>query len=542
MTAALQSALDQLPDGSEIHFSPGIYRLHARMGQVFSCFFSNSEPEPEHRASILLQGRKNLVLNGHGAVLLCHGQVLPIAMMDCENIVLKDFSIDWDIPLTGEGIITAVTETYADVHIDPEKFPFHIQNHTLFFEGWDWSQKLCLWGHTEFESCSDRVAYRRGEQFSSQIQELLPNGDVRFFGDFSGRFPPKPGNILVLRHGDRIHPGLLIHHCRNIIVAHLRMYGNGGLGILSQFSDTLTFSHVYLGPNREAGRYFAGGHDDGIHLSAVSGQILIEHCHFLGLMDDPVNLHGIAVKVDLQLDPHRFQGRFLHPQSKGHSLWAEPGQAIAFLNGSTMEELLTATVREFHLIDPDTFEIAFQEEVHPDCSDLSLENLSRTAALTCRHNHFGACRARGLLCCSPQKILIEDNLFESAGAAIRIAGDVCTWYESGRCRDVTIRNNVFSDTCLTSVYQGGQGIISISPELPCPSPDHPCHRNITVTKNTFCTSDSRILYAFCTERLYFGKNKILKSDRYPQNIVTDSPVTAEFCKDVLIEDNQVILS
>ena len=539
MTVPIQEAVNSVPDSSHILFSKGIYRFSHTNAQRFTCSLSNSDPSDSHCAGLILEGRKNLILDGQGSTLLCHGQMLPILLRDCENIILQNFTIDWDIPLTAEGTVIRSEENYVDVRVDSTRYPFHIQDQQLWFDGGDWSQKLCLWGHTEFDTATGKLAWHRGDRFPTTTQSLLKNGDIRFSGDFSDR-QPTPGNILVLRHGDRIHSGILIHHCQNITVQNLNMHSNGGLGILSQFSDTLTFSHVNIVPNRKAGRLFASGHDDGLHLSAVSGQITVEDCSFLGLMDDPLNLHGIAAGVKTQTDAHSFLGYFAHPQSKGHDLWAEPGQTVALLDGRTMEELCRATVKDYTLLDQETFRITFYEEISLDCPSLSLENMSRTASLTCRRNHFGACRARGLLVCTPKPVLIEDNLFESGGAAIRIPGDVCTWYESGRCRDVTIRRNFFSDSCLMNDYQGGQGIISISPELPCPSSQHPCHQNIRITDNTFLTSDSRILYALCTENLQFTGNRIIKSHAYPENIVTDSPVTLEHCTGARIEGNHFI--
>ena len=537
----LLNLLKNAKEGDTVFLPRGQYFLTPESGTSFVCALSNSDGAPRLHAGILLEGRKNLTLDGQGSTLLCHGQMTAIALLGCQNITLQNFIIDWDIPLTAEGTVLRSDDSHVDLWVDPEKFPFHILEDNLWFDGGDWSQKLHFWGHTEFDPVKGRLAPNRGDRFPPTRQELLPGGEIRFTGDFAGKVPT-PGNILVLRHGDRIHPAILIHNCRNVTLQNVRIHGSGGLGILAQFSDTLTFSHAELVPNHEKGRLFVGGHDDGIHLSANRGPILIENCRFCGLMDDPINLHGIAAKLLKQLNGYTVLGSFMHPQSKGHTLWARPGDTVAILNGDTMEEFQKLRVKHFRLLDETHFEIQFEEcicRLHlQSCSSFSLENISSTAALICRHNDFGPCRARGLLVTTPKKVIIEDNIFSSSGAAIRIAGDVCTWYESGRCQDVTIRNNVFADTCLQNQYQGGQGIISISPELPKPCAVLPCHRHIRIRGNTFHVSDPRLLYALCTRDLQFTENRILRAADYssPQR----PSVTLELCQDCMVSGNQFI--
>ena len=512
-TAMLQQALNGIRDGSHILFKKGTYRLHPKKSSPFSCSLSNSDGAEVFFAGIFLSDRRDLILDGQGSTLLCHGQMSPLVLLGCENVQLQNFIIDWDIPLTAEGTVLTSSEDHTDLSVDPFQYPWHTENGKLFFDGGDWSWPIHFWGHTEFDPSSSLLAPHRGDRFPPTTQEKIRKGVVRFHGDFRGKMPA-PGNILVLRHGPRMHPGILIHNCRKITLQNITLHSCGGLGILGQFSSDLTFSKISIVPNRKKGRHFVSGHDDGIHLSADSGQITVEGCSFLGLMDDPVNVHGIAVGVDRQMEPCTFLCSFRHPQSKGYSLWARPGENIAFLDGDTMEELQRSTVESCCLLDPDHFKITFCSPISLVSPHLSLENISRTPSLLCRNNHFGACRARGLLVTTPGKVVIQNNVFTSGGAAIRIAGDVCTWFESGCCRDVTIENNIFSESCLQNDYQGGQGVISISPELPCPEKAPPCHRNIRILGNRFYLSSPRLLYGLCTENLVFSHNKIMKAPSY----------------------------
>lgn len=539
-TRRFAQALEQLPDGGTLALEPGEYRFDASCAQEGAYSLSNSDIMPVRRLSMLLQRRRGITVDGCGARLVFHGQTMPFTLDSCTGVTLKNFTIDWDIPLTAEGVVTASGPDHTDIAIDAQLYPFHLDGGTLVFDGGDWHEAVWPWGNTEFDIRTGHVAAGRGDTWPKTTQQLLDNGQVRFWGDFSGH-QPQPGNVVVLRHGNREHAGILVHGSEKVCLENITMHANGGLGILAQFSHDLTFRRIHMVPNRAAGRLFAGGHDDGIHLSADSGTITVEQCSFLGLMDDPLNLHGVAARIERVENERTVIGRFMHPQSNGFNIWALEGHTIAFLDAQDMHQLGTAQTKSFVLTDREHFRLEL-------CGDLpagtvagvSMENLTRTASLVCRENHFGSCRARGVLCCTPRPVLIEDNVFESSGAAILIPGDACTWYESGRCRDVTIRRNYFAPCCLRSEYLSGDAIISIHPELPAPSTDWPYHTNITVEDNIFHTADGHVLYALCTSGLRFCGNRIVRSYALPPLAEDGSILSAQVCTGVAVSRNVLV--
>ena len=104
-----------------------------------------------------------------------------------------------------------------------------------------------------------------------------------------------------------------------------------------------------------------------------------------------------------------------------------------------------------------------------------------------------------------------DNLFQSSGSAILVAGDSNGWYESGECHDVEICGNTFTDTCLSSMYQFCEGIISVCPVIPTPDVKMPYHKNIRIHHNVFDTPDTPVLYCLSTDGLTFNDNIIYRS-------------------------------
>ena len=229
----------------------------------------------------------------------------------------------------------------------------------------------------------------------------------------------------------------------------------------------------------------------------------------------------------------------MHEQSVGFT-WARAGETVGFIENEAMNTIGEGKVESFHANSPEEFEISFVKAVPKNVTEGdALENLSCTPDVVIKNSYFGGNRARGILISTPGKVIIENNIFESSGSAILIPGDANGWYESGAVKDVTIRNNIFSDACLTSMYQFCEGIISIYPEIPKPDAAKPLHRNIRIENNTFHPFDYPVLYAKSIEGLYFNNNTIIRSKRFQPFHHRKNMFTVEYCKKVEITNNSL---
>lgn len=502
-------------------------------------YLSNSNPENPRKLAMLLKKMKNIVFDGNDSEFIFHGQVLPITVDECENVTIKNITIDWDIPLTAEGVITNSDKKYVDVSIDNDKFPHEVCDKVLYFTGENWKKPVWQWGNHEYDIHTKKITYRSGDTFPKTTQELLENGDVRFHGNFN--HVPQVGNYLVLRHNDRIHSGIFIANSKNISVENVTIHCTGGLGVLAQFCDTLNFKKIKMIPNEKKGRMFSSGHDDGIHLSCNMGHISVEECYFYGLLDDPLNIHGIATRIIEKIDDNTLLCEFAHSQAIGFSNWALKGHEISFIDSTTLESVKIGKVAAYKLLTTNTFKISFEDKISDKINvGDALENLTRTASITLKNNFFGNCRARGILLTTPKEVLVLNNIFESAGAGILIAGDANHWYESGNSKDVTIKNNVFGDSCITSEYQGCEGVICIHPEIDNPDKNIPFHRNIKIIDNVFNMSDIPLLYAISTRGLTFENNNIFRSYTYKKWHDDSSMFNFNGCSKVAIKNNRFV--
>jgi hypothetical protein len=500
---------------------------------------SNTDVVPLRKCPIFIHGIKNLTIDFNGAELIFHDRMQPITIDSCENITIKNVSIDWDVPVMGQAQIIKVGTDYIDVSMNEES-PFKIENGKIFFIGEGWKSELNdameFDKETKFiaQGCGDGCL---GNGFYSYKARALSKNVVRI--EYEMLRKPKKENYLALRHSARDHAGTFIVNSKNISVENFNMFQNAGLGILSQYTEDLTFKNVQCIPNPKKNRVFAG-HDDGLHFSNCKGQITVDHCKFVGLMDDPINVHGTSVKIIEKKNSKTLMCQFMHYQSLGFT-WASNGDKIGLIENEALNTFGTATVAAFSRINESEFELTFNEEL-PDKVEIgdALENLTWAPDVLIKDNFFGSCRARGVLITTPGKVIVENNTFESSGSAILISGDANGWYESGGVQDVLIRNNIFNDACLTSIFQFCEAIISIYPEIPKLNADKPFHRNIRIEHNTFHPFDYPVLYAKSVEGLSFNDNIIQRSKRFAPMHPRKFMITLEACKKVNVQENKLI--
>jgi hypothetical protein len=488
---------------------------------------------------ILLENLKGVTIDGSGSDFIFHGQMQPFTVDRCEKVVIQNVNVDWDIPLTAQGEVVASEKDHVDLRIDPVQFPFVVEDRKLVFTGEDWKSP---WGGVmEFDRDSHLIPPGTGDETLAgglgNMYKAEKIGDDMVRINKRIRNLPKKGNFLVLRHNERIHSGIFLFHSRDVQVRNVNLYNTGGLGVLSQFTENIVLDNTNVIPNAAKGRYLSG-HDDGAHFSNCRGQITVENCRFAGLMDDPINVHGTCVRIMEKRGEKALLCRFMHAQSVGME-WGRPGESIGFIEHEGMSTVGTGTLAAFTPSSLTEFEVTFTEPVPAEMKEGdALENLTWAPDVLLRKNHFGSCRARGVLISTPGKVVIEDNVFESSGSAILVAGDSNYWYESGAVRDVLIRKNTFNAPCLANLYQFCEGIISIYPEIPKPEKaPRPFHRNIRIEENTFHPFDYPVLYALSTEGLTFSNNTIIRSSDYEPYHKNQHMIRLVGCKGVTIAGN-----
>ncbi len=521
-------------------FTRGEYHFYPEQSNKRPYFESNTTDVNPRNCSFLFENMSNIIIEGNGSNLIFHEQMQPFTFDNCRNITLRNISIDWEQPLIAQAQVLQVNEKSIRVSINLKESPFRIEEGKIFFgtskanqQPWKSTMEFDRDGRFVVPQTGDRGCLGRG--WENYLAENILPGIIDIHFPFLRK--PAVGNFLVMRHAERIHSGIFIQNSKNIKVENLNLYHATGLGILAQFSEDLTFDSYRAIPNKAKNRYFGGG-DDGIQISNCKGLITITNCEFAGLMDDPINVHGTSVQVTDVMGSKQLKCRFMHHQSIGLN-WGHRGDKVSFIENSVMKSLGTGEIASFKLLDDETFLLTFKADIPKqlEVGD-ALENLTWSPDLHVSNSHFKSCRARGLLVSTPGKVVIENNIFESSGSAILIAGDANNWFESGAVTDVLIKNNVFTELCNTSSYQFCEGIISVYPEIPVSKAETPpFHKNIRIENNQFNPFDYPVLFARSVDGISFSNNTITRSTRFEPYHHRKYTFSFEACKNAIISNN-----
>lgn len=519
----------------QLVFPEGRYDFWPEKAEKREYFISNTSSEIECPSKIkniglLFEGIKNLTIEGNGSVFVFHGKMITYAFDRCENIQLQNVTVDFQRPSMSEVTFKEVHPDYLIVDIHPDSWFDVINGQLRFFgEGWTMDRYHAI--------LSDTIA---GISVYSSFNPILAAKAIplspltlRLEGDFS-RVNYKTGHILSVRDPYRDHVGAFVCLSRDIRLENVTMHYMHGLGITSQFSENLTYRNVRIIPSR--GRAIAA-FADGMQFSGCKGQVVIEDCHFRGLHDDPVNVHGTYLQIREIHSSTHVTVRFMHHQSYGFPGFYE-NDSVAFVTASAMQTKGIATIKKARLKSEQEMDVELN---HPLPKGIgigdALENLTWTPSLTVRNNRFEGTNTRGLLVTTPRKVLIEGNTFYRTGMhGILIAGDVNSWFESGAVNDVLIRQNTFTDCAYNQ--SPNHYAISVSPEDKEVIAGHWVHRKIQIEQNTFNTSSGLIVRAKSVNRLTIKENTIaISAFEYPGKSAESPSFRLENCTHVIIRNN-----
>ncbi len=505
--------------GTTLVFEPGRYDIWPEGAVRKEVYVSNTSSESECSSKIkcfgiFLDSLENVVFDGNGATFMMHGDITPVAVRHCKNIKLTRFEVDFERPGGSELTYTSVKPGCVEmsVHRDTR---YEIRNGriNLIGEGWRSNIIHCI----KYTPDNRHFVYSGDWQVleKSPVKELSP-GLLRF--ETPADFKPEIGATLTLRDIIRRQTGMLLLENNGVELTDINVRYMHGLGIVSQFSRDITMRRVNCKPSDTSGRLLASSADF-MHFSGCSGHITVEDCNFAGAHDDFINVHGTNLRIMSHDGDSTLTARFMHHQSYGFDAFHD-GDTVAFVNPKTMRRETTAVVKSVERIDPRNVRVSFTDKLPQNIvtGSTCIENMTCTPSLTVSGCHFTRNSTRGILCTTPRKVVIENNLFERTGmSAILIEGDAEGWFESGPVTDVTIRNNRF----IGCAYSGGpeRAAIALNPSNSIVNKSQPVHTNILIENNFFDTEGRPVLFAKSTSDIRFIHNTVT-GDSAPVFILT----------------------
>ena len=493
-----------------ISFPKGTYHFYPEGALAMSFYVSNHDQQDVTPVGVPLVDLRRVSLRGNGSTFVFHGTMQPFLLMDCEQVSLHDISIDYAAPFYAEGKIEEIRDGKTTVSLAPF-YQWKVQNgrFRILREGGEAGVTSAL----AFEKDGPMAPLdKHGDLHWTDQAEQVGKNKVRFHAD-AGKFGLKPGHILVLRNGMRPHPAMLLYRAARSVIDNVVFHDSQGMALLAQRSQGITIRGGGCVTNK--GRLHTAS-ADATHFSNCRGKILTEKALYEGMMDDAINVHSTSMAIESVESPTCIIAKYMHRQSVGFEVF-RPGEKVQFIKGKTLENHPALGVAkavektdETHL--RITLETPLPEGIGQGDA---VENGDWYPSVTFRNNTVRYNRARGCLFTTPKKVLVEGNKFiRSHGSAILFAGDAQGWYESGSCRDVEIRNNLF-DHNLTASYQFTEAIIAFVPIVYQPEQQQtPYHSHVVIENNTFRTHHVPLLYVSSGDDIIWRNNKVSYDDQF----------------------------
>lgn len=507
-------------------------------------FWPTDENSHQITIGINLMNMKNITIEGSGSEFIFHGRRMQLGSIDsCSNVILRNFSIDWDRPYISQATIENVSNTFLDVKINRDQYPYVIEDGVIQFIGEDWKMPVLEIYNNLYDKVTKEIVYNTwdsplGNIFSQRAEEF-PNGIVRFHGKVP--IQPEKGTYVSLFHQRYAVNGFNIRNSKDITLQNIKIYHALSHGVLGERSENITMDNTSMMVNTAKDRVFSII-ADASHFINCKGTIKVINCAHTGQGDDFINVHGINSKITKVID-----NRTIEVNERGRL--NEKGDEIWFINQETVQRGETAIIESKELVKENgkvigfryTFTKPFSNKIK---ADDFVENKTWNAELVLKNCRIlKTHRARGILVTTPEKVLIENNYFRTAGTAILIEGDLDYWLESGANTNVNICNNIFED-CLTSGNrdeergQWGDAVITITPShKPTSEKDEPYHKNINITENVFKVFDAPLVRARSVRNLIFTNNTIEKTNTYKPYTWQKSAFMLDGCRNVIVKDN-----
>lgn len=484
-----------------------------------------------------------MTIEGNGSQFVFHGKMITWGINNSQNIRIQNLSVDFERPSMSEFTIEELHPDYLVANIHPDSKYAIIDNKIHFYgEGWGMNSNYFSIQTNTTDGTNEYTSF--DYILKAHAAELAPN-KVRLDGDFSQANYREKCTITTRDH-IRDHAGIFIDQSKNITLENVDLHYMHGLGIISQFSENLTYKSVNIAPSK--GRTIAA-FADGMHFSGCKGHIEIKDCSIKGLHDDPINVHGTYLEISKIQSPKVLIMQFMHAQTYGMDAFFE-GVTVAFIKKNTLQKVDYAVVQKAKRISEREIQIELSKALPKNITEGDcIENITWTPSLRVNNCRLEMTNTRGLLVSTPRKVVIENNHFYRIGMyAILIAADANSWYESGAVRDVLIRNNKFESSGYNLYYDNNSYVIAIEPENHERADNFWVHRNINIEDNTFIVyPDNLVMKARSISGLRFINNNIEESSFVPQfkGREKKSGISPSFklenCTKVLIENNKLHL-
>lgn len=314
-------------DGTEFIFDPGEYRIERELQ---------------------LCHKNNIIINGSGATLIIRNDPEKnyrfstdgFHLDSCTGITIRNFRIRTLHPTNTPYEVLAVTPEYLDIQCFSEKT---ITEQTWFLGTIMFGEGGRLIGHGWMPVLMGDSPCEIGGELRttaperlSQPHKELGNNRIRVFCHIAPDETVYPGMRGTVKH---FYYGLscfVFRSCEQITVESVTINDCGGMAflILPRSKDFI-FRNVRIEPLKQEHTVYSSI-ADAIHITGLSGKLLIENCHFDGIGDDILNCRTSALRI-LEKTANHLTLYFDKPSAIFPKRWGRTGDVLAVFDSETLE-------------------------------------------------------------------------------------------------------------------------------------------------------------------------------------------------------------
>lgn len=492
----LSKIFENVKDGETIKLDNSVY--HVRADDSFFCsgyYCSNTakkdeNPNGNHNVAVFLKNKKDIIIDGNGACVIVHGKMTPLLFDRCENIIVKNLTIDYECPTMAEFTVVECKKGILDIQINNECL-FDIVGNEIIWHGEKDCKDEYYWADSWINNKRLMKIYNPQTQLYKELKasklsakkiERLSDNRVRIYLK-NKLLHLDSGLIIQTRNIVRDQMGSMFQRCKNLNFTNLSVKFMHGLGMVSQFCENVCYINCDFTPKN--GRTIASTADF-LHFSGCRGKLVIDSCKACGAHDDYVNVHGTHLRVvDSDISKSQLTVRFCHKETWGLQAF-EIGDEIEFIKWDTLIPFAKSRVCNFQRLN-DT-DILLSVDNIPDGIVIGkdvVENATWTPDVYIKNCYFGPTSGRGILCTTRGEVIIENNNFNKLyGPALLVEDDCNFWFESGYTTNVIFKNNNVN-YCDYGFTWGNSAVIRYTPKVMKKLSTAYVHSQLTLSENNF---------------------------------------------------------
>lgn len=458
--------------------------------------YSEKDEKFVRKIALDLKGINDLELDCNNSIFILDGDMTNIVIENCENITIKNLTIETVQPNVHKITIIKSSPFYITFKID-ETSNYCEENGEYYWYGTDY--KL---GFTEIKNSASYTPTATPDNYG----HVKRNGSHPFFGVgsikevaprvFKARYlMPKDfvvGQVFYIYHAARKNVGIFVDGSKNVTLENVTQRFNYSLAFVAQNSENIYLEKLDFSP-RESSEVDFCSLADFLQFSMCRGTVSVKNSNFSASGDDACNVHGIHFKV-VESEGDTIVAKFPHPQTFGFNP-LRVNDVLSFADPRTLLELGQSKILQSEMID--RYHIRLKLSTRNNPTGTVIEDITASPQFEFCENTINRVATRGVLVTTRGRVLIENNKFLNTGmSGIFIANDALSWYESGPVKSVMIRGNAFMNC--------EENAILIQPENRRFAGF--IHENVFIENNLFMLNSIHVLNANCTKNIVMRDN------------------------------------